>query len=98
MIYSPIKLGRYGSGFIQTRTIYSVDGVSPTLWAGMGKDPPRILILSCPDRCNHVATLDSEHYKQIEMHRRVYSTEAASPTIPTHSGGGNIPLIIEGIE
>lgn len=42
-----IRLGVYGSGFGQTRTIYGIDGLSPTLWAGMGKDPPRILVKGC---------------------------------------------------
>ena len=47
-------------------------------------------------RCIQVATLDKIAYPQIEQHRRVYSIDAASPTIPTHSGGGNVPLILEG--
>ena len=45
-------------------------------------------------KCIQVAMLDKEAYPQIEMHRRVYSPAGTSPTIPTHSGGGNIPLIL----
>lgn len=48
--------------------------------------------------CIQVAMLDKRNYPQIEMHRRVYSPAGVSPTIPTHSGGGNVPLIMEGTE
>ena len=37
-------LGVYGSGFIQTRSIFGISGLCPTLWARMGKDPIKILV------------------------------------------------------
>lgn len=79
-----IPLGSYGSGFCQTRTIFDVRGISPTLWAGMGKDPPRILVREAPKTCVQVATLDKEHYRITEMYRRVYSVYGISPTVNAH--------------
>ena len=96
--FSPTDGGGNANTITSRAGSRKIEGVSPTLWAGMGKDPPRILIPTQTDSCRQVAMLDSRYYKQIEMHRRVYSIEAASPTIPTNSGGGNIPLIIEGME
>ena len=48
------------------------------------------------DRCIQVAELHPEHYKNNEMHRRVYSTDGLSPTIHTCGGGGTEPKILAG--
>lgn len=85
-----IRLGQYGGGFMQTRTIYDGRGICPTLWSGMGKDPPRILVTQ-PKQCILVATIDKEHYRITEMHRRVYSASGISPTVNAHH---NSPLIL----
>ena len=92
-----IILGQHRK-FNMTSRVYGLDGIAPTLWSNMMKDPPRVLIdkQQMERRCVQVATLDKVAYPQIEQHRRVYSIDAASPTIPTHSGGGNVPLILEG--
>jgi len=45
-------------------------------------------------RCIQVATLDKVAYPQIDQHRRVYSIDAVSPTIPTCGGGGTQPNIL----
>ena len=42
-------------------------------------------------RLIQVCMLDNASYPQIEMHRKVYSPAGVSPTIPTHSGGGERP-------
>ena len=47
-------------------------------------------------RLIQVAELDPGHYKDNEMHRRVYSADGLSPTIRTSGGGGFEPKIIVG--
>ena len=47
-------------------------------------------------RLIQVAELDPGHYKDNEMHRRVYSVDGLSPTIRTSGGGGFEPKIIVG--
>ena len=46
------------------------------------------------NRLRQVAELHPEHYKNNEMHRRVYSTDGLSPTIHTCGGGGTEPKIL----
>lgn len=41
-----------------------------------------------------VCRLNPEHYKNLEMHRRIHSVYGISPTICTGAGGGGQPLIL----
>lgn len=46
--------------------------------------------------CIQLCTLNKNAYHHLEMNRRVYSEQGASPVIRTHSGGGNVPLVLVG--
>ena len=41
-----------------------------------------------------MADLDPDHFKNNEMHRRVYSPDGISPTISTCAGGNTEPKIL----
>lgn len=71
--------------------------IAPTLMAG-----PVVGVVierETEKRCIQIATLDKNAHKQLEQHRRVYSTKGVCPTVCNTAGAWNQPIIlIEGAD
>lgn len=88
----PIAVIECRSTYAHRNWVLSPSGIAPTVMANWGfKSPPPCIPAPIPKQCILVATLDKEHYRITEMHRRVYSAEGISPTVNAHH---NSPLIL----
>lgn len=79
------------SGFAQDNRVYYEGGVCPTLRASGG----RVNVLINTNEVRVIGQMDNTLDGTFESANRVYDSEGVCPTIPTCTGGGIQPKILE---
>ena len=92
-----MTVGNLGGGHTQSRTVYLIDGLSPTLCSSMGETGNTIPYIVEVKKMNvkEIGRMDHTLDNTFESANRVYDTDGLSPTINTCGGGGLQPKIIE---
>ena len=92
-----MTVGNLGGGHTQSRTVYLIDGLSPTLCSSMGETGNTIPYIVEVKKMNvkEIGRMDHTLDNTFESANRVYDTDGLSPTINTCGGGGLQPKIVD---